>query len=369
MSSHARDAPAVTELRIHFTAEDLARTRLATTADPLWEVLLSHFRLADPDRPAHLQPWTARLRARPDLLARMRPAAALLAGIAPRGPHVPDFLTPAESADGLDAGLDAILRHEPERLHPGAGAESRFGTSRTCLTSALRDYHHAAVGSHDDLILPGVEADVAARVGALLTGGVEALFRGFEPMMRWRRPVLEVRYPVERDLHLRGRGLRFVPSFFCSGTPVSLADPDLPPVLVYPIAPEHHWGTATRTDPGESLADLMGTTRANVLAALRHSASTTQLAPRLHTSLASMSRHTKTLRQAGLITSTRRGPPSCTTSLRSAAGSSTADPRISARSGGCGPRTRAGPAGSRSRGSPASSTRRSASRRRPTATA
>ncbi|MEV6983291.1 transcriptional regulator [Sphaerisporangium sp. NPDC051017] len=314
-------------LRIHFTAEDIARTRLTTVVDPLWEVLLSHFRLGDADKPVYLQPWTARLRSRPDLLAMMRPAATLLADLAPLGPYFPDFLTPAESAAGLDAGLDAVratsrrrLRHELDLLHQTnrrrgratpsrlAGlTDSRSGTP-ACLATALGEYHHAAVGAHDDLIRASVEADVAVRVGALLAGGVEALFRGFEPLMRWRRPVLEVRYAVERDLYLQGRGLRLVPSFFCCGSPVSLADQDLPPVLVYPIAQEHRWETITCVDPGESLADLMGTTRAAVLAALAHSASTTQLATKLHTSLASMSRHTKTLRQAGLITSTRHGP-------------------------------------------------------------
>src|SRR5437763_8022421 len=50
-------------LRIHFTAEDLARTSLAATADPLWEIPLSRFRLHDRDRPVAFRPWTRRLRA------------------------------------------------------------------------------------------------------------------------------------------------------------------------------------------------------------------------------------------------------------------------------------------------------------------
>nr|WP_218007935.1 winged helix-turn-helix domain-containing protein [Herbidospora sakaeratensis] len=293
-------------LRIHFTAEDIARTSLSTVADPLWEVLLSHFRLGEATSPVHLRPWTARLRARPDLTALMRPGAALLGGLAPRGRYVPDLLTPAEAAAGLDAGLDAVRATDPRRLWRELDAAARpLPATLPELARALGDYHRAAVGAHDDLVRAAVEADVATRTGALLAGGVEALLRGFAPMMRWRRPVLEVRYPVDRDLHLGGRGLRFVPSFFCDWTPVSLADPGLPPVVVYPIAAEHRMAV---TGTGGSLAELMGPTRAAVLDALRHSASTTQLATRLHTSLASMSRHTKTLRQAGLITSTRRGP-------------------------------------------------------------
>ncbi|TKK77304.1 winged helix-turn-helix transcriptional regulator [Herbidospora galbida] len=202
--------------------------------------------------------------------------------------------------------MDAVRATDPRRIRRELAAAARRPLdSLTALATALGDYHRAAIGAHDDLVRAAVEADVATRTSALLAGGVEALLRGFAPVMRWRRPVLEVRYPVDRDLHLGGRGLRFTPSFFCDRTPVSLADPDLPPVLVYPIAAEHR---IARAGTGDSLAGLMGPTRAAVLAALRHSASTTQLAARLHTSPASMSRHTKTLRQAGLITSTRRGP-------------------------------------------------------------
>src|SRR5438876_12229110 len=66
-----------------------------------------------------------------------------------------------------------------------------------------------------------------------------------------------VRYPVHRDLRLDGRGLRLVPSFFCRGTPVALADPELPPTLVYPLDHSSHWEL-----PGaKSLPDLLGHTR------------------------------------------------------------------------------------------------------------
>ncbi|GII75831.1 transcriptional regulator [Sphaerisporangium rufum] len=314
-------------LRIHFTTEDIARTTLTTTIDPLWEVLLSRFSLTGRERPLFLQPWMARLRSRPDLLTTVRPAVAYLTDLAPLGPYFPDFLTPAESAAGLEAGIDAVratslrrLRDELAQLSETnrrhgratpswlAGLTDSRGGKLAALTAALREYHRAAVGSHDDLIRMSVENDVALRVKALLAGGVEALFRGFEPLMRWRHPVLEVSYAVDRDLHLRGRGLRLVPSYFCHGDPVSLANEDLPPVLVYPIAPESRWESITAADPAGPLADLMGATRAAVLVTLRRSVSTTQLATQLYTSIASMSRHTKTLRQAGLITSTRSGP-------------------------------------------------------------
>ncbi|WP_205673454.1 ArsR/SmtB family transcription factor [Amycolatopsis nivea] len=51
----------------------------------------------------------------------------------------------------------------------------------------------------------------------------------------------------------------------------------------------------------------MGWTRAQLLCALAADASTTALAARLGVSLAAVSQHTKTLRTAGLITTTGRG--------------------------------------------------------------
>ncbi|MFJ4366914.1 hypothetical protein ACIP4S_22475 [Streptomyces chartreusis] len=62
------------------------------------------------------------------------------------------------------------------------------------------------------------------------------MLRTYGPWMRRRAPVLEVVYPVERDLHLDGRGLLLVPSCFAR-SPVALADTALPPPLVHPARP------------------------------------------------------------------------------------------------------------------------------------
>jgi len=49
-------------LRIHFTGDDLARTRVAPAANPFWEMVFSRLRLAEQDPPAVLRPWPDRLR-------------------------------------------------------------------------------------------------------------------------------------------------------------------------------------------------------------------------------------------------------------------------------------------------------------------
>lgn len=326
-------------LRVHFTAEDLGRTYVAAEADPLWEVLLSSFALRDRDRPAFLDPWVRRLRGNPEWNSHVRPALRMLADLAPQGPYFPDFLTPAEAEGGLDAGLRAVLRTPRRRIAHELNllAEYGRGTSPAWLNSlvtdnaaalthvaaALRRYHGTAVAPHLDLIKASVDADRAHRARHLLDGGVEGMLRGLRPLMDWQPPVLLVRYDVDQDLHLRGRGLRLVPSYFCHGSPVAVADPDLTPVLLYPIAAEHRWAHATTPKAGPSgsgqsgsgqprsgqpLRTLLGATRADVLAAIERGGSTTELARVLRISPASASRHAAVLRDAGLVTTHRHGP-------------------------------------------------------------
>jgi DNA-binding transcriptional ArsR family regulator len=88
---------------------------------------------------------------------------------------------------------------------------------------------------------------------------------------------------------------------------VALADPDLPPTLVYPVTDESWDYQLFAARPSRELATLFGTTRAAVLAAARGGATTTELAERLHVNASSISRHTTALRGAGLITTRRRG--------------------------------------------------------------
>ncbi|MFI9587353.1 winged helix-turn-helix domain-containing protein [Streptomyces sp. NPDC052236] len=127
-------------------------------------------------------------------------------------------------------------------------------------------------------------------------------------MMRWQRPVLYVKYPAEdRDLHLNGRGLTLVPSYFCRHTPVSLADPALPPVLSYPVLHEPPVPAGETLD-GPSGTDLLGRASAATLCAAAGGATTGEIARAAGVSSSFASRHATALRNAGLITSTWHGP-------------------------------------------------------------
>jgi len=118
--------------------------------------------------------------------------------------------------------------------------------------------------------------------------------------------VLEVDYPVERDLHLEGRGLLLVPSYFCWGRPTALADPGLDPVLVYPVEKLPLDIARTRED---GLERLLGRTRAAVLAEVAGQSARTssEVAEAVGIALPSVSHQIGVLRDGGLVASHRDG--------------------------------------------------------------
>ncbi len=294
---------------------------MAQSADPLWEMVFSRRRLRDAGKGSVFQPWTRWIRHEVDVTP-IRPGVRILAALSPVGPYFPDFLTPAEGTQGLRPAIDAIratprsrLRRELHRLSanqplPSWARPLADGDQEVLadIGHALTAYHRIAIEPYTAAIDAAVDVDRAYRATAFLDGGVHGLLQSMRPLMQWRPPVLEVQYPVHRDLHLDGRGLRLVPSYFCHQLPVALADPALPPTLVYPIHHDHACTPTTGRPAAPALTALLGATRHAVLAAIMHGASTTELARRLNIAASSISRHTTVLREAGIIATHRHGP-------------------------------------------------------------
>ncbi|MDG4759956.1 winged helix-turn-helix domain-containing protein [Micromonospora sp. WMMD710] len=312
-------------LKIHFSGEDILRTRVAPAADPVWELVLSLHALQSRNRDPLTSTWrrTVSRELRQD--AASEQLRLLFALNPPRG-YFPDFLTPYASVDGLEAGLDAIQRTPVGLLQRDLGvlaAETPLPASAAALargdvaalyhlTESMEQYRSLAISPYWNRIQAAVAADRNRRARALLDGGVEGLLTSLRPAMRWEGGVLEVRaYPHSRELHLDGRGLLLVPSFFCAATPVALLDPALPPVLVYPVdrlgglAPTDRVGTAAPGAGRDSLAALLGRTRAAVLQASDDGCTTGEVARRLNISPAAASQHATVLRNAGLLVSHR----------------------------------------------------------------
>lgn len=337
-------------LRIHFTGVDLARVRMAGRPDALWETILSFHRLRDRRDSRLFGDWRTEAR------TRLNGETRLLGALIPSRGYFPDFLTPVEGRYGWDVGLDALRGIRPERLRreltllgrsveAGSGMAAAFGMPPAAgggahrgaeapvprrlrdfmegdtahlprLLGELRGYHRAAVEPYWTHIQAQIEAERAARGRALLDGGADELLASLPPMLRWRAPVLECDYPVDRDVRLRGRGLLLQPSFFCRRTAVTLHDPELPPVLVYPAAAEPSSAAAgeaarppeeRRRHRQHTLGKLVGHTRSVVLQAIGDGATTSELARRAGVSLASASQHAGVMREAGLVTTLRMG--------------------------------------------------------------
>jgi DNA-binding transcriptional ArsR family regulator len=307
-------------LRIHFTSDDLQNIRVARQPDPLWELMCSVCRLETGQGPLEFGHWRRSARQRfsgdSNLGRALRPLRALI----PATGYIPDFLTPPVTGGGLSAGLDQVLRtprvqlvRELTRL-----AESRPVPNWTVslgrpgsdalkvLANSLGIYFRGLLEPHWPHIRTAVGNDVGVRARVLLDGGTQALLASLRPVARWNAPVLEVDYPVQRDLYLEGRGLLLVPSYFCWRRPTALAYPGLDPVLVYPVA-KAPLTVADGTDDG--VERLLGRTRAAVLTEVagRSARTTSEVAGAVGIALPSASYQIGVLRDGGLVASHRDG--------------------------------------------------------------
>ncbi|MFE2292558.1 ArsR/SmtB family transcription factor [Streptomyces sp. NPDC059452] len=334
-------------LRIHFTAQDLEYVRIARGPDPLWEIVCSLCRLQTDEGRIAFGPW--RQAVAPRLRGSGgggggadRAVAVALRSLVPCGPYIPDFLTPAVDGGNADLrqGVDRVLSTPRSLLRrdltllvesgarvvragtgtgpgakPGARVVRPFAAERLArgdaaalraLGGLLTAYDAAFVAPYRRWIDAAVASDVAWRSRELAAGGTRALLETFRPMARWSPPVLEVTYPVERDLHLGGRGLLLVPSYFCWRKPITLFDEALLPVLVYPVEKPVHPPAAPS---GASLCRLLGPTRAALLyeVAVRRCATTSELADAVGCSLPNISQQLAILREAGLAACRKEG--------------------------------------------------------------
>ncbi|GAA3598798.1 winged helix-turn-helix domain-containing protein [Nonomuraea rosea] len=308
-------------LRIYFTSDDIARTRIAAGPDPLWELVLS-LQMLRPQRGDLLFTSWRKEGSRAVRHARLGEVLALLLALTPNVGYFPDFLNPIEAVHGLDHGLEALrttpipmLKRDVRRLAathrlPSSARRLADGEPPVLaeLTDAMRRCYELIVLPYRRSIDAALEKDRRIHTFALAAGGVEGLLASLRPMMTWSAGELHIPGHRDQELHLQGRGLLLIPSYFCVSGPLTMLDPDLPPVLVYPVerGPDALPTTRASTVPA-ALGALIGSTRAAVLDAIgtREGTSTTALARHLGISLASASEHTTVLRQSGLISSHR----------------------------------------------------------------
>lgn len=301
-------------LRIFFSAEDLTRLTLASAPDPLWELLLSLHVLQGSGGDSR---QTSRR-----VSAPIPPKLRSLFTLAPPKGYSPDFLTPAEASAGLTAGLEALrrtprtrLRAELSRLIGQSAAPSWMvqlargdKDQLNDLVQTLAEYYQHVLRPRWSHIEQHFHQDVAVRTRVLASQGIGGLLDGLHPTLTWHGTILELAGDhVHGDLRLEGRGLRLLSSYFCRKAPTVLADPRLPPVLVYPLRRQPAWLREKDSALENNLAALLGPTRADVLRSIAGDCTTTELGKRIGLTASSASYHASILRSAGLIITARTG--------------------------------------------------------------
>jgi DNA-binding transcriptional ArsR family regulator len=151
------------------------------------------------------------------------------------------------------------------------------------------------------------ERDVIHRAVLLSRAGWAAALAGLDRRVRWGDGEIRVTHRADADIDLGGRGLLLVPSVLVFPKVAVYTDPPWPHALIYPAR-----GTAAllepdRATPPGALADLLGRSRARLLATLAEPASTTQLATSLRLAPGAVGDHLAVLRRAGLVSRARAG--------------------------------------------------------------
>ncbi|OEJ93997.1 ArsR/SmtB family transcription factor [Streptomyces thermolilacinus] len=263
--------------RIHFDADDLARTRLRPTVGPLVETAFAA-----------------------GLLSRSvgAPYARWRSQVTKRLPRWSS--PPAHGGGPLD----------PELLVAHA---ERYGDDPGAVTgpTELPEVWRAAVAPYWDQLRAYLEAECEARGRIVMAGGVGQLLATLHPRIIWRAPVLEIPGGPDEDVRLGGRGLVLTPSVFLNHRPgrlMAAAVENGQAVLAFAAPPDPARAAALWEEPDgrtQSLGALVGQTRAAALRVLRATCTTSQLADQLGISAAGASQHTAVLRETGLITTRR----------------------------------------------------------------
>lgn len=236
---------------------------------------------------------------------------------------LPDFLTPTPASPMPDIREELALvrstapqtvvddivaaangREVPARLH---GVHEDPGGLLEEIVEALWCYWNLALAPHWPRMSAIMEADVLYRAKQLADGGVEGLFKDFDPAIQWGGGSVFVDAPgVDMDVSGDGRGLVLTPSLFCNRA-VTTVDFSLAPRILYPARGRGTLWCTQPVDPSEALSALLGRTRARLLTVLGDPTSTTELAKRLGLSPGAVSQHLGILRRSGLIRGSRMG--------------------------------------------------------------
>ncbi|MFI7546807.1 DUF5937 family protein [Actinoplanes sp. NPDC049599] len=295
---------------------DLARIRFARS--PMHELMTSMIIGRRADRARMHQPWARSVRG---AVAGLR--LDLLRPLLGDPRYFPDFLTPspdrldtrfADELDRLRATPEAVVRSQLDLLGGAAplpaalvplyeDPERQLGR----LAAEVRGYWTAAIEPIWPRLAALLDAEVGHRADQLTSGGIVRLLGNLHPELEYAQDALRIRWPTwQSQSRLDGAGVLLVPCVFVWPSLLVDTDPRAPKLIYSPRGVGQVWDGAARR-PELPIADLLGRSRATLLAKLDLPLSTTQVARELGQSAASVSEHLSVLRRSGLVTARRSG--------------------------------------------------------------
>jgi DNA-binding transcriptional ArsR family regulator len=296
----------------HLDGPTLARLRLATS--PAAEVTswlqatLSRF-----GHPVHGDPGPA---ARAAL--RHRDVALVAQLVTPPGRvgYTPDLLTPKPPLGPPDAVLDeqlaqtaatpagevAVQVHErfpAGRMPVPVRAAVEDGTLARRVADGLRHFWQAALADQWPALRAMLEAELALRATAMATTGVGSVLNSLHPRVAWTGRALTIDSSYRITTALAGAELVLAPSVLAwPRISTQLCDAGNA-VLVYPV------GAGRAGQHRDGLGELVGASRAAILADLDVPRSTRQLSERHRLAPATVSYHLGVLLRSGLVLRSR----------------------------------------------------------------
>jgi hypothetical protein len=252
-------------MRIHFTAEDLARTRFLPEPAPLMELKLALVALHRRDAAPRFSRW------RRAALTRFPESARLLwdliAGFS-------GAVSTSAVCGDLDEALDTVRglsrdqgRQEASRWFGAGGGvvpswlrDVADGNrdAEQCLIRAFYSAYAAILQPWWPAIRAGYHTELARHGRLSARQGTGDMLTNLVPGARWHDARLEIDTPRQREIRLRGRGLALAPSAFWAGTPLLAGAPDQPVLLVYPSHNPRYCRLGWTTIPSRAFSAPLG---------------------------------------------------------------------------------------------------------------
>jgi DNA-binding transcriptional ArsR family regulator len=291
---------------------------------PLGEAVLLSRAIALPRHFAHGIPgaWLREHDLPRRRLERERDLRPLLVLMEP-GSYLPDFLTPSEGALGdIERELDDVratpkerARTELERtlstsapLDPAVERQLRAPDAAGRLADLLASVWEALLAPSWMVLRDVLERDILHRSRSLARGGLAGVFGDLAPLISMVGPELRIQCAgVDATCELEGRGLLLRPSAFIWPYASASLSGSRSAELTYPARGRGTLFFSESERQDDTLATLIGSTRAHILAALDDPMHTSALARQLRKSPGNIADHLKVLRATGLIGRARLG--------------------------------------------------------------